>query len=355
VTELDRTALDRLLPAASGSADWNDVLRRSGTQQRRHRMLVVVATVVLVAIAAASAFAMRAVVLDKGFIGLPPIGATPSSPASGELEIYYWVNFVDPKGEITRREAWVYADGRLIWLEGGFVERRLTPEGVELLRSETLSTGEFGHEPAPPACPQGQSPSGRTKVIASDDCSTATAGHDPDKPLTIPFDTTVEVAGHGRLVHVDQARDYFRLEERLAHPVSWLPDSAWVERDGRAYVASKYAICYGGWPPDQQVEKSGLLALLPQAVRGPLGDAPRRQGPLFGEPGHFRPSYEYCSDMATDEARAVAVALDDAGIQRHSAARLHYRIEAPGSDPGEVNVWFEPYLPNGEIVCTVCG
>jgi hypothetical protein len=128
-----------------------------------------------------------------------------------------------------------------------------------------------------------------------------------------------------------------------------------VERDPRAYVASKYAVCYSGWPPDQQVEQSRLLALLPPAVRDLLGDAPLRRGPLFGEPGNFRPSYEYCADMTTDEARAIAAALDDSGLQRGSGARLNYRLDGTASDPGGAHVQFEPYLPHGEITCSVCG
>ena len=72
MTDLDRASLDRILPATSGSADWNDVLRRSGAHQRRRRLVVVLATVAIVAVGAASAFGMRAVFLDKGFIGLPP-------------------------------------------------------------------------------------------------------------------------------------------------------------------------------------------------------------------------------------------------------------------------------------------
>jgi hypothetical protein len=267
----------------------------------------------------------------------------------------------------------VYDDGRLISLGGpdrpgsanplstGFLEQRLTPEGLELLRSEILSTGEFGYEPPPPAppppCPLGQSPSDRLKAIANGDCQLPTPPPDPDKPLTIPFSTTVQVAGHGRLVRVDRAREYFRLEARLSDPASWLPESAWADRDVRAYVSSKYAVCYSGWPPDQQAEQSSLLALLPPAVRDLLGDAPLRQGPLFGEPGNFRPSYEHCADMTTDEARGIAAALDDAGFQRAGDARLHYRFEAPGSKPkpGGAHVWFEPYLPHGEITCSVCG
>jgi hypothetical protein len=92
-----------------------------------------------------------------GFDGLPPAGATPSEPLAGELVMrdvsgpgnhpYYAVN--------------VYADGRLIWTrdafetgeftpttppEGGpvvpdWIEQRLTPEGVRLLRSGAVELG----------------------------------------------------------------------------------------------------------------------------------------------------------------------------------------------------------------------
>jgi hypothetical protein len=354
------------------AGSWDDVLGRAGASRKpgRRRLVIAFAVVaVAAAIAAAAVGGVRYFILDKSFIGLPPVGATPSSPESGELEIFYWVNWA-ANGNEGRTRAWVYADGRLIRLGGGshlpasplstgFLEQRLTPEGVELIRSEILSTGEFGYEPPPPAppppCAKGLSPSDRTKAIANGDCQLPTPPPDPDKPLTIPFSTTVEVADHGRLVRVDRASEYFRLEARLSAPAAWLPESAWVDRDIRAYVSSKYAVCYSGWPPDQQVERSRVLALLPAAARDLLGDAPLRQGPLFGEPGNFRPSYEYCADLTTDEARAVAIALNDTRFHESGSSRLNYRIEAPGSNPGEAHVWFEPYLPHGEITCSVCG
>jgi hypothetical protein len=67
--------------------------------------------------------------------------------------MYYWVH--DVRG---RTRSWVYADGRLIRLgitgEGGPLpglrEQRLTREGVELLRSEIISAGGFGHAQPPP-------------------------------------------------------------------------------------------------------------------------------------------------------------------------------------------------------------
>jgi hypothetical protein len=101
----------------------------------------------------ASAFAVRALIIEKGFSGLPPSGATPSTPQSGVLEMYYWVH--DVRG---RTRSWVYADGRLIRLgitgEGGPLpglrEQRLTRERVELLRSGIISAGGFGHAQPPP-------------------------------------------------------------------------------------------------------------------------------------------------------------------------------------------------------------
>ena len=354
MTEIDRASVDRILPAVAGSPDWDDVLRRSGVKRRRRRFIVLVAAAALVAVATASAFGMRLLYLDKGFIGLPPEGATPSSPASGELEIFYWGH-----GDL----AWVYGDGRLIsWRTGsdlpesanplstGFLEQRLTPEGVALLRSKVASTGLFDHDRVL-VIEHGEAP--RSVGVRNGDrlvrVGVVRECANPDAPCLLPIPGATNATP-------EQANALYRLDRRLSDPASWLPESAWADRDIRAYVSSKYAVCYSGWPPDQQVERSRVLALLPAAARDQLGGASLRQGPLFGEPGNFRPSHEYCSDLTTDEARGIAVALDDAGLERADGAnRLHYRIEAPGSNPDEASVYFEPYLPHGEILCTVCG
>ncbi len=152
--------------------DWADVVGRVGHRlerptdgsasralpRRRRRLLVVLAVVALVAVVSASALAVRAFVIDKGFIGIPPIGATPSTPTRGELVLSaYGVT------RHSRNEVWVYRDGRMIFQRElrpgtkhppgsanrestGFLERRLTPKGIESLRSEILSTGLFGHD-----------------------------------------------------------------------------------------------------------------------------------------------------------------------------------------------------------------
>ncbi len=88
------------------AGNWDDVLGRAGVAREsrrrssdpaarkghRRRFLVVLAVMALVvAVGTASAFGVRALILDQGFVGLAPLGATPSTPESGELEIFYWV------------------------------------------------------------------------------------------------------------------------------------------------------------------------------------------------------------------------------------------------------------------------
>ena len=107
-------------------------------------MLVAVA---LVAMVTASAFAVRTFVLDRGLVGLPPVGATPSAPETGELVLAAYVF----SAEVGRIRLWAYSDGRFISFPqrkgpSGWVEQRLTAEGVERLRSEITSTGLFGND-----------------------------------------------------------------------------------------------------------------------------------------------------------------------------------------------------------------
>ena len=92
MTDLDRASLDRILPSTPGPASWDDVMSRARTHAgHRRRRLIVLAAVALVAVGTTSALAVRAFVIDKGIVGLPPVGATPSTE-SGVLEMYYWLH-----------------------------------------------------------------------------------------------------------------------------------------------------------------------------------------------------------------------------------------------------------------------
>ena len=316
---------------------------------RHRRLVVVLAAVALAATVTTAGWAIvREVVLGDSSVGLP-VEATPSAPDSGELVIQYRVltNDLGPPHPYESWQ-WVYADGRLISLRhsgqpvatrwsSGLLEQRLTPEGVELLRSEIISTGLFeDHQPA----------------------DSRFAGHN-----------VIQLRLDGRLVQVEgklspQANEFpRRLRERLADPASWLPASAWVNRRPRPYEATRYAILYGGL--FQTIERSRILSLLPAPAEALLRDqeaAPRRRG--YDGGGFTRTSLTYyVSDLTSEEARALAQALDDAGLNRGGLA---YDFEIPGTsvDPpppmkgpvrNKVFIGFSPYFPHGETVCLGCG
>jgi hypothetical protein len=340
-----REALGRTVPDFSDrSGDWAAVLAtaqageedrrgRIGASQGRRRLLVVLAAVALAAAVTTAGWAIvREVILDEGFVGLPPVGATPSAPESGELVIQYWIDTDGPKGTGEAR-AWVYADGRLITLRRGFFEQRLTPEGVELLRSEIVSAGLEHYQPAPGPW----------------------------------IHNAIQVRIGDRLVGY-HANFPERLRERLADPAAWLPASAWADRQIRAYVAPRYAISFRTQP--HTLGRSRILSLLPATVADILRDedAVAEHGQL-GSPAFppLLPITAYVSDLTTEEARALAQALDDAGFKpNRQFGELGYTFEIPGTSvepprpekgpvPNEVIIEFSPYLPHGEMVCTECG
>ena len=348
--------------------NWDEVLDRAGAARngrrriehsrvfrgRRRRLIVVLTALVLATAATTAAWGIvREVVLDKDIVGLPPVGAAPSAPESGELVIQYRID-TDDLEHPHRHESWrwVYADGRLLTADArpitrrshsdppeaatrwssGLLQQRLTPEGVELLRSEIVSTGLFEHhQPA----------------------DSRYAGHN-----------VIQVRIGGRLVQVE-ANFPKRLRERLANPASWLPASAWANRRPTAYVASRYAILYGG--AFQTIERSRILSLLPARAGDLLRDqdaVPRPRG--YDGGGFTRTSLTYyVSDLTTEEARALAQALEDAGLTPELPGP-GYSFEIPGTsvDPppplkgpvrNTVFIGFSPYFPHGETVCLQCG
>ena len=326
--------------------DWADVVGRVGARkgrrwlghagtfrQRRRRLFVVLAVVAFIAVVSASAFAVRAFVIDKGIVGLPPVGATASTPESGVLEMYYWVRG-GRVHDYARTSNWVYADGRLIRLgvppRRGFLEQRLTREGVKLLRSEILSAGGFGDAQPPP---------GSTSL-------NETFG---------PAD--IKVRKGDRLVPLRWASDLKRLEARLTNPGSWLPASAWKQPKIRAYVPSRFAVCAAAVvvsdldKPRQgrvvQMRPARIVALLPAAA----------QNALRGRDWNARGAGPGCFAVTTNEARALAKALDGAGpafARKGGAIDLNYKFDAPGPSR-QVWISFNPFLPHGETTCSRCG
>jgi hypothetical protein len=287
-----------------------------------------------------------------GFVGLPPDGATPSAPERGELVLSLaGRSTTDRGGQLFQNglpliRIWVYADGRLIWdKEGdlpegandvttGFLEQRLTPEGVELMRSEIVSTGLFGHD--------------LTLLSRQGVIQGTIQARDGDRLVRVDWSNPdFYPQNRGTVATPEQASALQRLDALLTQPASWLPASAWEDREIKAYVPSMYAVCY--FAMDSSVEPSRILSLLPAPAEDLLRG--RQRTPYEG----WQSSSDiYCSDVTTEEARTLAESLDAAGLHRdenENLFRLDYQLDVPDLPSGRspVHIYFEPYLPHGEF------
>ncbi len=244
--------------------------------QRRRAMVLAVAIVAAV-VGTASAFAVHTGVLGGAATRLPLEGAQPSSPGSGRLVLSYHGRpelrgF--PGVFVPVNQVWVYADGRVIWrqeggpsgvgaLATGLLERRLTPDGVDLVRSKVLETGLFervlylrsAHGLVWGAI---RIHDGETLVGAAW-CCFITDKLPPAFPEAVPTATRV------------QATALSRLTELLADLPSSLPAEVWGSPELSAHVPSSYAVCYSRWEPplysSRYFEPSAVLRHLPSEAR----------------------------------------------------------------------------------------
>jgi hypothetical protein len=304
----------------------------------RRRVVVLAAVALVVVVGAASALAVRAYVLDQGIVGLPPLGAAPSAPKKGEL--VFSSTFAHSFGDPGRFHVAVYADGRLITErvgEHGIIERRLTPEGVELMRAEVISTG-----------------------LVDDDLH-FTGGQG------LHFGGHIEFRDANRVVHVtwgdgtgtwrgvpgpdviketatpEQASALMRLDARLADLATWLPANAWKDLQTKAFVPSSYSVCYEG---GNGVGLPRVLALLPRAAGDLLRAQENKPMPYTNLAGTF-PSW--CSELTTEEARKLERILDGAGVKSvKDVFGLSYGAPGPQAAATEFSLIFNPNLPEEE-------
>ena len=302
--------------------------------------MLAVATLVL-AIATASAFAMRALFVGTGIVGLPPVGATLSTPERGELVLNF--TFGHSWGDPGRFSVLLYADGRLVSERvgdrsrtdeyrnsTGLLERRLTPEGVELVRAEVISTGLFDRDLH---LQSGEGLySGRINFRNGDRLVHVTWGDATWDDVGPDSNVAKEVPTP------EQASALKRLDARLADPASWLPASAWKNPDITPFVPSGYSVCYFG---AQGIGLSQVLALLPPAA----GDLLRSQERTHRE---FTTFAHWCSDLTNAEARALARILDDAGLNGHEDVfGLTYGVrERELAGATEFSLTFVPLVPH---------
>jgi hypothetical protein len=354
---------------ASRNALSRPWLSRWGRPGRR-RLVVLALVTLVVAVGTASAIGgVRAFFLDRGFIGLPPEGATPSAPESGELVVYL---------DKHHYHAWVYDDGRMIWwrdgrvpeganeLMSGYLEQRLTPEGVELVRSTVVGLVDRSRsllEPVPDD-PRPGPFSGLALFVPPDYSGGSVEVPDGDELVRLKWLTVGANAKEdawtrenfvGTSATPEQLAALRRVEALLIDPSSVLPASAWAVQEVRAYVPSHYAVCIRTAPPK---DASHLLSLLPPRAADLLRNKSRTssEADLLSNidqvPGHMvviGRSVTHCSKLTTEEAREVANAVSR--LARHPwPLTLMYDVDEGVNNLGPTTISFDPYFPDGQFL-----
>ena len=103
-------------------------------------------------------------------------------------------------------------------------------------------------------------------------------------------------------------------------PWSWLPATAWEDREIRAYVPSTYLVTFRAAEESNRY-RHWTSSLLSYRRRRWISSTPRT-----GNAGDGRPYAMF----TTDEARALAAALDDAGLEQDgllNAYQLDYQFD----------------------------
>lgn len=284
-----------------------------------------------------------------GIVGLPGEGATPSSTEPGELVVRF-EGTGDPWSTV-----WVYADGRLISSRYGYLledaseafigltEQRLSPSGIEYLRSEIIATGLFASDLA--FAREDGGPFLEIHVWNGDRLVRVTWAHrlnwkvGQDAPIATP----------------EQASALTELSALLTDQESW-PTSVWEEETFRAYVPSQYSVCFGVSAADAApgiwlgpIEPEVSWAQLPEAAQDLL-----RAGLLTQEESSGMHSNGGCSRVTTADARALVRIFHDAGIDRNEpetgAFWLGYSLSDQGGSGNDVWIQFGPVLPHGEAI-----
>jgi hypothetical protein len=256
---------------------------------------------------------------------LLPQGA-PSTPHVGEVIVSATTGVQSQ----TFRSYLLFADGRFIWCcetatdhGGAYVEQRLTPEGAERVRSTYLASGVF--DPAVPA--------------------------DAGAGLCMTLQPGYCVRGDdGRLLYaLTSARDADLLLSYVRTLEMSLPETDWVDREVKPFVASRINACLQMYVDAVQVapDVAALVPLFPPRVAELLGS----RAPTV------TPAPAACFEMTRDEAQIVVdelLAPSANGVHEYWGILIGVTDTYDGtlrysSDTNTAYFRFDPLLPNGEL------
>ena len=260
----------------------------------------------------------------------------PSEPAVGETELHLRGSTVTHSFEVA-----IYADGRVIWAIGdgdpGYLQRRLTPDGIERLRSRAVSTGLFEQDQGltldhvdDPGLREHGVVRGSMEVRRGDRSVIVVWGEGRSAVRSwaeafVPRDLETSAATAEQEAEVSELVAFFR------DPTAWtLPRRIYVQPETSPFVPSRLRVVYDAGVPDW----STLPSPAREIVSSRLGGLTRREGS------------EGCQVISTDQAREVARALTQAGIDAdYDSERGLLDIRTAGSF-----VHSKPALPH-EVTC----
>jgi len=265
-----------------------------------------------------------------GYLGLPPVGASPSTPEIGELVLSFGARSKQRIPCCGMLGAWLFADGRLIRaLEGdpamdALFEQRLTPAGVALVLDAGLA--------ALPDAEGGTFVNGGYWFFWG-----GYSVRSGNRMVSVGL-TNADGAPSGLQLTHDQEHVIWELDARLRSPEAWLPANAWLDSTPRPFVASRYDACVV-----DEVKDKPSLDRLPAAAAA-----------LLRERGVARPDeFGTCYAITTGDARSLVVVLEAAGYADDPGfgwpSTLTYR-PAPGIAATE-GVFIDPILPNDAACC----
>jgi hypothetical protein len=211
----------------------------------------------VLAAAAATLAAAAAAGPVTHFARVPADGVRASTPTTGRLVVGLSSTATTDRSVYPDTTEWnVYADGRIIWqkwtqsgdatvvpggtrrLATGYVQQRLTLQGVQLLRSKILATGLFEHNL------NLKLRSGAAwvfhRVRVGDRMVTVAGLPSPGPSSKRRFTATTPA----------QTRALAWIAALVADPGRWLPASVWADRRIRAFVPACYAIAVDKGYPD---------------------------------------------------------------------------------------------------------
>jgi hypothetical protein len=241
-----------------------------------------------------------------GFVGPPPLGISPTGPATGELVAAAY---------LYSSGTWVYADGRIINVVRngetsdefrGYAVRQLTPSGVEAMRSFLLD-GTSGLTPV--------DESGGELIVR-------VGGR-----LMFARDFKGCGAGHGSPGFANAVGC-----PAFSNPEDWLPADAWEDPAFRPFVPHAYELCL--------THKD--LAVLPAKAAAIFLASPVRDGLDAGD----------CRAVATSDASTLIDTVEDAGAVRDDKA---HNLEVDLRNLGGGGFVISPILPDGRQIYCNCG